>query len=135
MYCIWKYLNGYLLIKVSGPATERFMNLCGARKILLWKITKVEHGYEMYISRKAFYQMKDIAFKTSSKVEILKKIGLPFFIGKIRKKWYFIFLFILIILIGMVSQLFLWNIKIEGETEIKENDILEYLTQSGIQEF
>ena len=86
------------------------MNLCGARKILLWKIRKVDDGYEMYVSRKAFFQMKDIAFKTSSKVEILKKIGLPFFVGKIQHKWYFIFLLLLIILIGFVSQYFLCNI-------------------------
>ena len=132
MYCILKYINGYLYIKVSGPATQRFMNLCGARKILLWKIRKVDDGYEMYVSRKAFFQMKDIAFKTSSKVEILKKIGLPFFVGKIQHKWYFIFLLLLIILIGFVSQYFLWNIEIEGEQEIQENEIMEYLSQSGV---
>ena len=132
MYCILKYINGYLYIKVSGPATQRFMNLCGARKILLWKIRKVDDGYEMYVSRKAFFQMKDIAFKTSSKVEILKKIGLPFFVGKIQHKWYFIFLLLLIILIGFVSQYFLWDIEIEGEQEIHENEIMEYLSQSGI---
>lgn len=132
MYKFLKYISGYLFIHVSGVSPERFMNLCGARKILLWNIQKTDDGYQMYISRKAFYQIKDIVYKTSSRVVILKRIGLPFLVPKIMKKWFFLCMILFSILIGIASQFFLWDIEIEGENEIKEEDILVFLEDEGI---
>ena len=45
----FRYLQGYLKIRVWGYSPERFMNLCSNRGILLWDITRREADYLMYI--------------------------------------------------------------------------------------
>ena len=82
----FRYLQGYLKIKVWGYSPERFMNLCSNHHILLWDIARQEDYYTMYISLSGFYKLRPIVRKTGTRAAVLERYGLPFFIRKMRKR-------------------------------------------------
>ncbi len=122
-----KYLRGYVKIKVEGYSPERFLNLCNAHKILLWGVENKGLAYEMYVSVKDYRKMRPIVRKTRTKIILLEKHGLPFFLHKFRKrKMFFAGMFLCVAYIYVLS-LFIWNIHIEGNVTQSTEEILTYL--------
>lgn len=132
MLKLFYFFRGYLWIRVSGASAERFINLCGIRHMMLWDIRKDEDSYVMCISLKSFFEMKDIVRKTSTKVVVLKRIGLPFLLPRVRKRWFFLAFFVLICILFLLSQLLLWNIHILGNQSISEESILAFLEEHEV---
>lgn len=127
-----KYLKGYVKIKVEGYSPERLLNLCNVHKILLWGVENHEFVYEMYVSIKDYKRMRTLARKTGTKIILLEKHGLPFFLHKFRKRKMF-FAGILICIAGIyVLSLFVWNIHLEGNVTQNNQEILEYLDSLGV---
>ena len=52
MLNIIRFLRGFVRIRVTGFAPERFLNLCSVHDIELWDISVSENRYEMnlYVS-------------------------------------------------------------------------------------
>ena len=85
-----KYVRGYLRIRVSGFSPERFMNLCSNKGILLWKIEREGDVYYMNIHLDGFRALRPIVRKTGTKVAVLERCGLPFFLPKLFRRKAFI---------------------------------------------
>ena len=132
MIGIINWFKGFLRISVSGKGAERFLNLCGYKNIVLWDITKTETGFELYLSIKAFKELKDIVRKTKVKVVILCKEGLPFFVLNIQKRKIFLLGCMIAVFIWAISGYFLWNIEITGNYHITKEQIEDYLYQNDI---
>ncbi len=77
-----RYIKGYIRIRITGYSTERFLNACSHKGIVLWGLTPVNRAYEMNIETKGFRQLKPIIRKTGTKVVIVGRFGLPFFLHK-----------------------------------------------------
>lgn len=132
MLKLFYFFRGYLWIRVSGASAERFMNLCGIRSIMLWNIRQDKTSYTMCISLKSFYEIRDIVRKTSVRVAVLKRIGLPFLMPGIRKRWFFPAFFFVLIIVFLLSQFLLWNIRIEGNQEIEAESIQAFLEEYDV---
>ncbi|MEF9945101.1 MAG: sporulation protein YqfD [Lachnospiraceae bacterium] len=129
---IIRYINGYLRICVAGYSPERFLNLCSHHQIYLWGLTPRRYSYEMYITVKEFRKLKPILKKTNTKVTIVKRYGLPFFLHKYRKrKTFFVGALLGVILIYVLS-IFIWNIHIDGNLSLTDETILEYLKTESV---
>lgn len=126
------FFRGYLKIMVSGVAPERFMNLCAARNIMLWNIHEEAQGYSMYITLKSFWLIKNIVRKTSTRVVILKRIGLPFLMKKMKKSMILFLGIIIFLILFIISQLFIWQIKITGNVLIDSNQIQSCMEENGV---
>ncbi len=83
---IIRYIKGYIRIRVIGYSAERFLNACSHKGIFLWGLKPVDGAYEMNITIKGFRQLKPIIRKTGTKVVIVRRFGLPFFLHKYRKR-------------------------------------------------
>ena len=127
MLKLFYFFRGYLWIRVSGGGASRFINLCGIRHMMLWNIRQDGESYTMCISLKSFFEMRDIVRKTSTRVVVLKRIGLPFYLSGVKKRWFFPAFLIMLALLFLVSQLFLWNIHIQGNQKIAEESVLLFL--------
>lgn len=132
MIGLLKYLKGYVRIKVWGFSPERFMNLCGNRDILLWDIVKDGDAYYMSISLQSFYKLRPIVKKTGTRVAILQRYGLPFFIPFLFKRKIFILGLCLTVAFWMISSLFIWNIEISGNYQITEDSFLSFCEQNNV---
>lgn len=128
-----KLWNGYLLISVSGYSPERFMNLCSNKNILLWNIQKQnDFSYNMYISLKAFWKIRPVVRKTKTKVVIIERFGLPFFVQKMKYRYIFLFSFIIAFSAWFISSLFVWEIKIDGNLSITNEQITKFLETNSV---
>ena len=103
---IIRYIQGYLLIQVTGYSPERFLNLCSRKQIYLWGLEPKENSYEMFITIRGFRKLKPILKKTRTKVTILNRLGLPFFFHKYRKRKVFFFGILFCVIFIYVMSLF-----------------------------
>ncbi|MEG1847328.1 MAG: sporulation protein YqfD [Lachnospiraceae bacterium] len=127
-----QYSRGYVRIKVWGYSPERFMNLCSSHDILLWEIVPNKDSYCMNISIHGFLSLRPILKKTRTKVAILQRYGLPFFIKNLKKRTIFLLGIVgcLLFLIWMSTRL--WTIDLVGNSTITRDEWMDYLTQVGI---
>lgn len=129
---LFRYLQGYVKIRVTGYSPERFLNLCKNKKILIWGLESACNAYEMYIKVSGFRRLKPILKKTQTKVAILERFGLPFFFHKYRKrKLFFISIGFCLMLIYSLT-FFIWNIDFDGNRMITDEVLLEYLDSQHI---
>ena len=126
------WLKGYLRIRVSGLSVERFINLCGYKNILLWDVCRLGECYEMFISLAAFRELRPIVRKTGTKVVILQRYGLPFFISDLNKRKVFLFGCIFSVLFWQISGNFIWQIEIDGNYRITTEQLSDYLEEQDI---
>ena len=129
---LFHLLRGYVKIRVWGYSPERFINLCGNRDILLWDIERHGAYYTMCISIRGFRQLKPVTKKTKTRVAILQRYGLPFFIPRMRRRSIFILglLGCLLFLHGMSH--FIWAIEITGNKSVTTDVLMDFLEENQI---
>lgn len=132
MIAFLKYLRGYVRIRVWGFSPERFMNLCSNRNILLWDIQKDGDVYEMYISLKGFFSLRPIVRKTGTRVAVLKRCGLPFFLPKVRARKFFVLGLMVAVIFWFWTSLYVWEISLSGNYSITEDVFHDFLKEQDI---
>lgn len=129
---ISNYFGGYLKIKLTGYAPERFLNLCKNKEIEIWELESKGNAYEMCIAVRDFRKLKPVLKKTRTRVVILERVGMPFFFHKYRKrKVFFCSIFLCMTCIYIFSR-FIWNIEIIGNSSITDEVFIEYLAQEQV---
>lgn len=126
---ILKFAKGFVLVRLSGYAPERFFNLCSNHDILIWNLEYTGDAYEFCISVEAFRKLKPIVKKTKTKLVILKRYGFPFWIHRYRKRKLFFFGIVLFLGLLCILSQFIWNIEINGNSYITDETILAYLKE------
>jgi len=127
-----KNIRGYVRIRVNGFATQRFMNLCGNRGILLWDIVKCGDDYCMNLYLKSFWTIRPIAKKTGAKVAVLERYGLPFFLPKMRKRKGYLLGMGMAVLFWICSMFFIWDIEFYGNYRITDDMLEDFLESNQI---
>lgn len=127
-----KYVRGYLRIRLWGFSPERFMNLCSNRGILLWDIVREGDAYYMCISLKGFWELKPILKKTGTRVAILERYGLPFFIPRLLQRKIFILGLIAAIAFWIISSFYIWDIELTGNLRITEDIFQSFLKENQV---
>ena len=124
-----KYMQGYLLVHLTGYAPERFLNMCGKRNILIWNLRKTEDGYYFNISVEGYKSLRPIFKKTRTKALILERHGLPFYLYRYRGRKMFALGVLLFMGMLFYTSKFVWNIEVNGNSYLSEQTILEFLAE------
>lgn len=128
-----QYLNGFVKIRIQGGQTERFLNLCMARGMILWDLTgDSDGGFTCFLSIEDFLHLAPVRRKAKVHIHILEKHGLPFFFASSKKRKAF---FAGILLCGILLFLLsgrIWNIHIEGNRINSTPEMLKFLEDQGI---
>ncbi len=127
-----KYIRGYLRIRVSGFSPERFMNLCSNKGILLWNIVREGDVYYMNINLRGFRALRPIVRKTGTRVAVLERHGLPFFLPKLLKRKVFVGGLFLAVVFWMWSSLFIWDIELSGNYQITDDMFQSFLKEEHV---
>lgn len=127
-----KYVRGYLRIRIWGFSPERFMNLCSNKGILLWDIVREGDIYYMHISLKGFWELKPILKKTGTRVAILERYGLPFFIPRLLKRKVFVLGLFLTIGFWIWSSFYIWDIELNGNHRITDDVFGQFLEANEV---
>lgn len=128
-----QYIKGYVHIVVEGYYIERFINICNTKNILLWNLKK-ENSILLRacVEVTKFKELKEICKKTKCKIKIEGKKGVPFVIRKYKKRKFFIALFLFMVLVIISLSNFIWNIDIEGNTNIPKDEIISIASKQGL---
>lgn len=127
------YILGYVNIEVEGFYIERFINMCISKRIFLWNMNRKKSSImSVSIGIEDFKKIKEVSKKSGCKIKINEKKGLPFLFNRYKKRKIFIvMLFITFFVICILSN-FIWNIEIEGLSEINSNEIYKTLENNGL---
>lgn len=127
------YLKGYLTITVSGKFCERFIQVCALNNILLWDIKRIsKNSIRCKISAKAFLHLRKTARNTGVLIHINVKHGFPFFVKKYKERKIALFSIIIIIVLVVVLNQFVWGIEVRGNHNIPSDKIISVLNESGL---
>ena len=127
------YVLGYVNISVEGYFIEKFLNICGNKKIALWNSNrKSSILLNTNIGIKDFKRIKETVKKTKCKVKINNKKGLPFILNKYRKRKIFVICLCMVMSIIFLMSRFIWNIEVVGSQEIDSNEIIKIAQKNNL---
>ncbi len=127
------YILGYVNIIVEGFFTERFINICMSKDILLFNIKRDKKAI-IYanVGIHDFKNAAKIAKQTKCKIKIKRKSGLPFIFNRYRKRKIFVGALAVIICTVIYLSNFIWNIEIEGADNIDSYELMQTVNNEGL---
>lgn len=75
---LFYYLQGYLILELSGDSKERFINLCKNREVEIIQIFLINQCWYCKIKCRDYKKLRDCIKKTGCCIKIKQKCGFPF---------------------------------------------------------
>ncbi|MBP3701545.1 MAG: sporulation protein YqfD [Lachnospiraceae bacterium] len=131
MEYLMKWWGGYVLVELSGYSPERLLNLCGYNGIELWDLVCVDGKYRFYVRRSDFKHLVGFVRKSKTRLVILEKYGLPFWVRAHRGRRWFGAGILLCALLLYVLSLHIWEIEFDGNSYFTDELLRETLQEQG----
>lgn len=128
----FKFLRGYVIIRIYGKGAERFLNICLRRNINVWNTMPCENGIELAMACSDFFLIRGIVRKCRVKVYIKEKHGLRHLLHLYRKRYVFLAMIALCVILCALSTQFIWLVEINGVENSDVGSIIETLDELGI---
>ena len=129
---LYRYLTGYLIVRLVGTETERFLNLCANRGIVLWKLVCMDGTYYAQVALADYKKMHPAVRKTGVRPIIVSKRGLPFFLYRNRKRGLCAAGFLLFFVIIFRLSFYIWDISVEGSYYHTPQQLIRFLQEQEI---
>ncbi len=130
----WFYrrYKGFVKISISGNRIERFLNMVNSRGICIWDISRSQGRTIFYMYVADVWSLKDIVRKTGTKICILERCGLPFFLFSHRKRKMFVAGISTGWVLVYIMSLYVWNISFEGNIRHTDDELIKYMETIGV---
>ncbi|RKP55219.1 sporulation protein YqfD [Cohnella endophytica] len=126
-------LRGYVWVKLIGGEPESFLNAATKEGISLWNISFTKSGELNFgVSVPDFFKLKPLLRLNGSRTRILSKHGLPFRMERLSRRKTFAVGMIVFVAALFILSTFIWNVKVEGNSAIPEEKILQAAKAEGI---
>lgn len=129
---IYRYLYGFVRIRIERGFTERFFNLCNIKGISLWDVEYGDKGVSLNIYASDFSKLRQIREKSGVTIKIIYKKGLYFFYKKHKNRTALFVGMAFTILFMFVMNMFLWNIEVTGINSLSDEQITEVTEKLGL---
>ena len=126
-------MRGQVRIRVEAPFPERILNLCGERNLAFWDLDwESETAFTCRLSRRDFHSLRQAAKKLECTIAVVRREGVPYFVGRFRKR-YALLAGLALCAAGMsVGSFFIWDFTVEGNETVTEEEILRALEKNGV---
>jgi len=129
----WFWLQGQVLVRAEGEETERLLNQCLARGIYLWDIRRREGILYFRLSSRAFLRLPPLVRHLKVKVSIAEKVGLPFFLRRLRRRRMLVAGGLLFVLILYVWSGCIWSVQVAGVGHPgQQKELAQMLASRGV---
>ncbi len=129
---IVRFLTGSILIEATGNS-ELFLNEIYKRNLKLYMLKKSGHlSISFTVGRKDYGKIKQLANSTHTRLEIVKKQGMPQILKRFSKRYGIAVGSGLCIVFFYLFSLFIWNIEVSGCEKTTKQEVVMLLEQSGI---
>lgn len=119
-------------LRVDGRSPERLLNLCTIHSIVLWNVANRASFYEMNMSVRDFKRLRPLVRKTGTRIKIVRKCGLPFFLYRFRRRKMFFGGMLFSAALVYTLSLFVWNIHFTGNVTQSTTELLAFLETLGV---
>lgn len=125
--------KGIITVEIQALMPEKFINILWKNNIHAKNIKKITiTTLTMDISLNDYDRVEELAKKTNTKVQILKKRGMAFYIIRLKKRIALLIGSVLFICIIYYLSTFIWNIEISSQHNISPYEIRQELMSLGI---
>lgn len=125
-------ITGYLEISVEGRATEKFINLAIRQGIPLWNIRYGAERAVMNVEVDSFFDLRHLSRKTGCRLQITRKIGLPFLLSRLRRRRGLVAGILFFILALYTLSSFVLFISVEGNERLDTQYIRSLAAEAGV---
>lgn len=130
---IIRFVKGYVVITAQGKFPERFLNVCANRGIYVYDVTYFSKtSVRLRMSLKAYKEVPQIAEKTFVEINEISKGGLFVLLSKYKRRKWFLFGPLILLIALFVINLFVWDIEVRGCKKVLPETIYENLEQVGV---
>ena len=132
IFNLFHVIFGYVCFTASGGFAERFINLCTAEEIRLWRIRKRPDGLTACTTVAGYKKIKKSARGSGMKVRLDRKVGLPFILKKYESHTgLFVGLAAVLLILSLMSN-HIWVVSVQGNTTVSDEEIAEVFSDAGL---
>jgi similar to stage IV sporulation protein len=125
-------MHGAIRLKVTGFMPEKFINLCTAQNIYLWKISKKNSDLFVWMKVEDFFLIRPIVRKSRTRVTIVSRYGLPFAAKRLKKRKILLIGPVAFFLVLNVLASFVWFVDVTGVKNLSDSQIKAIAFQQGL---
>lgn len=130
---IINYIRGYLIISAEGCFLERFINICARRGILLRDIKRTgSERITAKISVRAFMRIRSIAFKTRTRVKVLARRGVMFWLKRYKSRRFALIALVFAAALFWYATSHVMGIDITGCEKTNPDEIMSGIAEFGV---
>ena len=127
-------LQGQARIRVEAAFPERVLNLCGARNLAFWDLEwESPTAFTCRVSRRDYYVLRKTVKNLDCTLTVVKKEGVPFFLGRFRRRQALLAGLALCGAMWFFSSFFIWDFTVEGCESVTEEEVLRSLQKNGVE--
>lgn len=130
---LWLFLNGYVIIKISGARLEQFVNAAAASGVSLWHIRRL--GSDVLVAKTpwvTFARIRPLCRRTGCRVRIWRRRGLVFWLARLRsRRWFAAGAAVALLLLWALSGR-IWVVDVEGNRKVPGLLIRQAAAEAGL---
>ncbi|MBQ8670884.1 MAG: sporulation protein YqfD [Oscillospiraceae bacterium] len=127
-----RFFKGWVRFRITGGFPERFINLCAMRGLPLWDGVRRGECCEFSAQCRHYRRLRPCARGAGVRLRVLERHGLPFWLKKRRRRWGLAVGVVLCVGALAFSSLFLWNVRVVGNSRLETDQILQTLEKLGV---
>jgi similar to stage IV sporulation protein len=128
-----RFIRGYVYFRAWEGFPERFLNLCSHENIPIWNVTCKNAVLCGCTTIEGYKAMRGCAKKSGCRSKVIKKVGMPFFLHKYRRRVGLLAGFcVFLVGLAFLSQM-VWTISVVGCQSIPEETVRNAFAEQGLQ--
>ena len=126
------FLLGSVRIQIQGRFPERFVNLCGVRKIRFWDVERREEQVlRLCVDALRVGRCRALARQAGCELCVLEGQGLPSFLYALRRRFALLAGLVCALLAALALSQFVLVIRVTGNEAVSDSVILTELEEQG----
>lgn len=127
-----RWIKGYVDFAGEGNFPERFINASTRLKIQMWNVKGGDKSISGSMNLKDYMNIRNVAKKSSVRLQVTQRYGLPFIINKNKKRAGLLIGAVCFLVILKVLSMFIWSVEINGNYKLSEAFIKQVMAQNGV---
>ncbi len=129
---LWRFIVGYLEVRLEGPMVEKFINLATGDGIFPWGIRRISGGVNAKIKVSDFRYLRPLARKTGCRVRIRGRYGLPFILHRLKRRKMLVAGAVFFFLALYLLSSYIWFVEVSGVEKLSREQILDTAAGMGL---
>jgi similar to stage IV sporulation protein len=125
-------MRGVVRVEALCEYPERFVNVCAMNGVEFWGMERLDGGVMRAYMHVAGYRRLCAAADAGFSIRQIRKSGVPFFLWRMRKRYFLLFGLLCCFLAIRAMALFVWEIDVYGNETVPKARILETLRDLGV---